>query len=128
MSGAGSCAVLCIFALAFVGGCSHRFYKEELVGAYTLNTGPAIETLELRRNGDYTYGDQESGAAKKVFTGKWQLDDTKDGQVVTLDNFGVLRSGGSASRNGFYVLSPTRFFGSVRLVQNADLNRFYKKE
>jgi hypothetical protein len=86
-----------------------------------------MNTLELKRDGEYVHGYQEKGSAKQTLTGKWELERTRYGQVVTLENFHPLR-GENTSGNGYYLLEPNRFFGSIRLVRNADLNEFYRKE
>jgi hypothetical protein len=120
-------ALFFVVSLAALGACSGEFHKEDLIGTYVLNTRPAMNTLELKSNGDYVHGYQEIGAAKENFTGKWELERTHYGQVVSLDNFHAL-PGESAKGSGYYLLEPTRFLGSVRLVRNADLNEFYEKE
>jgi hypothetical protein len=116
-----------VASLVALGACSGEFHKDELIGTYILNTGPAMNTLELKRDGDYVHGYQEKGSAKKTLTGKWELERTRYGQVVILENFHPL-PGESTNARGYYLLEPTRFFGSVRLVRNADLNEFYTKE
>jgi len=120
-------ALFFVVSLAALGACSVEFHKDELIGTYVLNTGPATNILELKSDGGYVHGYQEKGSAKETLTGKWELDRTRYGQVVRLDNFHAL-SGESTKGNGYYLLEPTRFFGLVRLVRNADLNEFYKKE
>jgi hypothetical protein len=120
-------AIFFIASLAALGACSGEFHKDDLIGTYVLNTGPAMNTLELKSDGEYVLGYREKGSAKENFTGKWELERTHYGQVVSLDNFHAL-PGESAKGNGYYLLEPTRFLGSVRLVRNADLNEFYKKE
>ena len=50
---------------------------------------------------------------------------------VTLNQYDGLdrRPGGEGTKGyGYYLLTPNRFFGSIRLVRNEDLNEFYKKE
>jgi hypothetical protein len=110
--------------LLALGACSSEFRKDDLIGTYVLNTGPAMNTLELKRGGEYVHSYQEKDTAKETLTGKWELERTREGQVVTLDNFHAL-PGESVSGNGYYLLEPNRFFGSIRLVRNADLNEFY---
>ncbi len=110
-----------------LGACSDQFRKEDLVGKYVLNTGPYIDTLELKSDGNYVHAYQPIGSEKETLSGKWQLDETAVGQYVTLNDHRPLPSENSSSR-GFYLLRATRFFGSIRLVRNDDLNEFYRKE
>jgi hypothetical protein len=114
-------------SLVALGACSSEFRKDDLIGKYILNTGPGLDILELKRDGEYVHSVQEKGSANETLTGKWELERTRYSQVVTLDNFHAL-PGESANGNGYYLLEPRRFFGSIRLVRNADLNEFYKKE
>lgn len=67
------------------------------------------------------------GQVQAKFEGRWELEDTEDGQTVTLDNFQPL-PGGQTNGSGFYLLKPQRFFGAVRLMRNTDLNEYYKRE
>ena len=115
-----------IFLIA-LGACSGEFSRDDLIGVYILNTGSAADTLELKRNGEYVNIYQEKDSAKETVTGKWELERTYYSQVVVLDNFHPLPEK-SATRNGFYLLEPTRFLGSIRLVRDADLNEFYEKQ
>jgi hypothetical protein len=73
--------------------------------------------LELKGSGYYTHSYQWKDSPKEVSSGKWQLDDTRDGQVVTLDHFHPLPRE-KTNGDGFYLLEPTRSFGSIRLVRN----------
>ena len=108
-----SISILLLMLLALsLGGCSDKFTPGELVGLYTLNVGPGSDVLELKSDGTYVHSYQAFSAPKSELGGKWQLDDTPVGEMVTLDNFKVL-SGEDSGRSGYYLLTPTRFFGSI---------------
>jgi|SRR6185437_3802115 len=120
-------ALLLAFGITSLVGCSDKFTPNDLVGSYALNVGPGSDVLELKGDGTYVHSYQDSNVPKNELGGKWQLDNTPNGEVVTLDNFKVL-PGENATGSGYYLLKPTRFFGSIRLMRNLDLNEFYKKQ
>jgi hypothetical protein len=62
-----------------------------------------MNTLELKSDGDYVHGYQENGSAKETLTGKWELERTRYGQVVRLDNFHALPG---ENTQGQWILSP----------------------
>jgi hypothetical protein len=113
-------------SLIAFSGCSEKFQESDLIGMYVLNTGPGVNTLELKVDGTYVYTYGENGFTKINITGKWELEKTYYGQVVTLAHF---RPRGEGTKDyGYYLLTPNRFFGSIRLVRDEDVNEFYKKE
>jgi putative transposase len=106
--------IICMVVLV---ACSSRFARDEPIGTYILNSGLESDVLELKGSGYYTHSYQWKDSPKEVSSGKWQLDDTRDGQVVTLDHFHPLPRE-KTNGDGFYLLEPTRSFGSIRLVRN----------
>src|SRR5205823_5050029 len=110
---------LFVASLITLGSCSNEFHKGDLVGTYVLNTGTAIDSLELKSNGDYVHGYQGKGSSKEILTGKWELQKTPDGQLVSLDHFRPLPMETSHD-SGYYFLQPDRLFyfgfGSICLV------------
>jgi hypothetical protein len=120
-----------IFILALstlvLAGCSDRFGKADLIGKYILNVGIGLDVIELNDDGTYTHSFQGKDAPNETRTAKWKLEDTEDGQTVTLDNFQPL-PGEQTNGSGFYLLKPQRFLGTMRLMRNTDLNEYYKKE
>jgi hypothetical protein len=115
-------AVISLFV--FPSACSHAFTKGELVGEYTLKIKGENATLELRDSGEYIHHYRERDLPEQTVTGKWDLDNTADGQAVTLTNFSL----SSREKAGFYLLWPSRFFGSIHLGRgDPDQNEFYEK-
>ena len=108
------------------------FRREELVGSYVLNVGPGTDKLELRSDGTYIHTRQGSNATRSEDHDKWELDNMNGSQQLSLDNINLdnneALSGEKAKRRGYYLLKPTRFFGSIHLERDPDLNVFYKKE
>jgi hypothetical protein len=118
--------ILALAALVVVG-CSGRFRKADLVGKYILNVAPGSDVIELNDDGTYRHSFQGKDTPNETRTARWVLEDTEDGQTVTLDNFEPL-PGEQTNGSGFYLLKPQRFFGAIRLMRNRDLNEYYKKE
>src|SRR5260370_7930208 len=73
-------ALFFVVSLAALGACSVEFHKDELIGTYVLNTGPATNILELKSDGGYVPGHQEKGSAKKTPPRKRDPTSTRHGQ------------------------------------------------
>lgn len=113
--------------LITISACSDQFQKEDLIGIYVLNIGAARDTIELKGNGEYLHSYYSQESPEDISIGKWKLETTLDGPVITLDHF---RRFPRVNRdtNEYHLLKPTRFFGSIRLMQNSDVNEFYRKK
>jgi hypothetical protein len=83
-------ALLLALGTVSLEGCSDKFIPNDLVGSYTLNVGPGSDVLELKSDGTYVHSYQDANFPKSKLGGKWQLDSTPDGEVVTLEDFKVL--------------------------------------
>jgi hypothetical protein len=122
----GVSTLLLTFGAVSLEACSDRFTSGELIGSYALNVGVGSDILVLRADGSFLHSYQDSSLPRIELGGKWELDNVADGQVVSLEGFTDLPTK-SAQESGYYVLRPTRFFGSIRLMRNFDLNEFYRK-
>jgi len=109
-----------------LSACSAKIDISTLAGKYTLSGGEGLDTLELNADGTYIHGYTDYATALTTRAGPWELGDVDGAKTVTLRDYIPVRNE-KTSGEGFCVFRVERSMGRLRLVTDAEPDRYYAK-
>ena len=101
--------------------------RGEIIGTYRINKDGLPDIIEVLSDGTYTHS-FGTGLEARTQRGTWQLEDTAEEQIVTFSDFVFGLEGYGSGKPGFWIVSPERVAGRVRLSLDDDVGVWYQRQ